>query len=463
MKVTLENLGVIKHAEFELGDLTLICGRNNTGKTYATHAVYGFFEYLRSSMSFSIDKAVLAKLHDDGAVSLSLSSYTQAIRRIIDDAAIEYSQDLYRVFSGNQKDFKNARFAFELDVPEAIKPRRKDVRFGAGENSRLEMRLSEDGMNLNVLLSYRDEDEPDEPLLERMLNTGLREVLYSGLLPNPFMSSAERTGAAIFQKELDFTRNRLVDVLKEDKIRPMDLLGRFTGAYPLAVRRNVDFIRSLPNIVQNESPLMTKHPELLEAFSDIIGGDYKVTKDGEVWYIPKGKRVRLSLVTGSSSVRSLLDIGFYLRHVASPGDILMVDEPELNLHPENQRRVARLFARLINVGVKVFVTTHSDYIVKELNTLILLNQRGKRLEELAAREGYQEDELLDCSRVRVYTACEKSVKPMGAKRSCQGGTLVPAEITPREGIRAESFDASIEEMNRIQDEIVWGGDETDDV
>ena len=46
MKVTLENLGVIKHAEFELGDLTLICGRNNTGKTYATHAVYGFFERL---------------------------------------------------------------------------------------------------------------------------------------------------------------------------------------------------------------------------------------------------------------------------------------------------------------------------------------------------------------------------------------------------------------------------------
>ena len=51
----------------------------------------------------------------------------------------------------------------------------------------------------------------------------------------------------------------------------------------------------------------------------------------------------------------------------------MVDEPELNLHPENQRRMARLFARLVNVGVKVFVTTHSDYIVKELNTLILLN------------------------------------------------------------------------------------------
>ena len=463
MKVTLKNLGVIKHAEFELGDLTLICGRNNTGKTYATHAVYGFFEYLRSSMRFSIDKSVLAKLRDDGVVSLPLASYIQNIRKNIDIAAQKYSQGLHRVFAGNPKDFEDARFAFELDVPKAIKPRRRNVRFGAGENSRLEMRLAEDGMSLNVLLSYRDKEEPDELLWEDMLNTGLRMVMYSGLLPNSFMSSAERTGAAIFQKELDFTRNRLVDVLKEDKIRPMNLLGRFTGTYPLAVRNNVDFIRSLPNIVQNESPLTAKHPELLEAFSDIIGGDYKVTKDGEVGYTPRGKRVRLSLVVGSSSVRSLLDIGFYLRHVASPGDILMVDEPELNLHPENQRRMARLFARLVNVGVKVFVTTHSDYIVKELNTLILLNQRGRRLEELAAREGYEENELLDCSRVRVYTACEGRVKLAGAKRSCQGGTLVPAEITPQEGIRAESFDASIEEMNRIQDEIVWGGDETDDV
>lgn len=314
MKVTLENLGVIKHAEFELGDLTLICGRNNTGKTYATHAVYGFFEYLRSSMRFSIDKTVLAKLRDDGAVSVPLFPYIQGIRKTIDVSARAYSQNLYRVFSGNRKDFEDARFAFELDVPEAIKPRRRNVRFGAGENSRLEMRLAEDGMNLNVLLSYRDKEEPDELLWEDMLNTGLRMVLYSGLLPNPFMSSAERTGAAIFQKELDFTRNRLVDVLKEDNIHPMNLLGRFTGTYPLAVRNNVDFIRSLPSVVQNESPLTAKHPELLEAFSDIIGGDYKVTKDGEVWYIPKGKRVRLSLVAGSSSVRSLLDIGFYLRH-----------------------------------------------------------------------------------------------------------------------------------------------------
>ena len=129
MKVTLKNLGVIKHAEFELGDLTLICGRNNTGKTYATHAIYGFFEYLRSSMRFSIDKSVLAKLRDDGVVSLPLASYIQNIRKNIDIAAQKYSQGLHRVFAGNPKDFEDVRFAFELDVPKAIKPRRRNIHF----------------------------------------------------------------------------------------------------------------------------------------------------------------------------------------------------------------------------------------------------------------------------------------------------------------------------------------------
>ena len=82
----------------------------------------------------------------------------------------------------------------------------------------------------------------------------------------------------------------------------------------------------------------------------------------------------------------------------------MVDEPELNLHPENQRRIARLFARLVNLGVKVFITTHSDYIVKELNTLIMLNHDKPHLRRIADKEGYQVSELIRSDQVKVYTA-----------------------------------------------------------
>jgi len=123
----------------------------------------------------------------------------------------------------------------------------------------------------------------------------------------------------------------------------------------------------------------------------------------------------------SSAVRSLLDIAFYLRHVAAPGDLLMVDEPELNLHPENQRKIARLFARLVNIGIKVFITTHSDYIIKELNTLIMLNQGGARLNALAEREHYGQSELLVPEKVRVYIAEKNLIKLDGAQRKWNRG------------------------------------------
>ncbi len=38
MKIKIKNLGALKQAEFTIGDLTIICGNNNTGKTYATYA-----------------------------------------------------------------------------------------------------------------------------------------------------------------------------------------------------------------------------------------------------------------------------------------------------------------------------------------------------------------------------------------------------------------------------------------
>jgi len=38
MKIQIKNLRALKQAEFELGDMTIICGVNNTGKTYATYA-----------------------------------------------------------------------------------------------------------------------------------------------------------------------------------------------------------------------------------------------------------------------------------------------------------------------------------------------------------------------------------------------------------------------------------------
>ena len=133
----------------------------------------------------------------------------------------------------------------------------------------------------------------------------------------------------------------------------------------------------------------------------------------------------------------------------------MIDEPELNLHPSNQRKLARLLARLVNCGVKVFMTTHSDYIVKEINTLLLLKQQGEYFKKIAEEEKYAQEELLDASKVRVYIAEERLMKKEGNSRKTLCHSFSPAPLSQSMGIEVRSFDETIDEMNRIQDRILW--------
>ena len=43
------NIGPVKDATLELGRLTVIAGRNNTGKTYVSYSLYGFLKTWRST------------------------------------------------------------------------------------------------------------------------------------------------------------------------------------------------------------------------------------------------------------------------------------------------------------------------------------------------------------------------------------------------------------------------------
>ena len=297
--------------------------------------------------------------------------------------------------------------------------------------------------------------------LKEVISDGIVKLLFEGFFPRPFIASAERTGATIFRRELNFARNRLLEEMSRADVddAAMGLMSKSYQDYALPVEVNVDFVRQLENVAKKNSYLVENHPHILNEFADIIGGEYIAGSNDTIYFRPARKPLKLTMDESSSAVRSLLDIGFYLRHVAKPGDLLMVDEPELNLHPENQRRITRLFARLVNLGIRVFVTTHSDYVVKELNTLIMLNQDKPYLKKIAQREGYTHEELLFADKIKVYVAQKALLNLEGRRRRSRHPTLVPARIDPELGIEVRSFDETINKMNEIQEAIVWGGDE----
>lgn len=120
--------------------------------------------------------------------------------------------------------------------------------------------------------------------------------------------------------------------------------------------------------------------------------------------------------------------------------------PETGLHPIKQSEFVRKIARRVNEGENIAIATHSDYIVKELNTLIMLNHDKPHLKQIQADEGYLDDELIDIALVSAYE--------IAGKRN--GTKLVPCDMNPHLGIEYKSFDAEIERMNRIQEAIVRG-------
>jgi hypothetical protein len=221
------------------------------------------------------------------------------------------------------------------------------------------------------------------------------------------------------------------------------------------VRHNLEsLIRFTRARAANLGPEANEHPEILRDFEAILGGEYVADdEDGAgLRFKPEGSESSLSLVESSSSVRSLLMTGLYLKHRANYGNILMIDEPESNLHPENQRRMARLLASLANVGVKIFITTHSDYILKELDALLLLNRDKPHLRAIRDRLGYGRGQLLRENQLRVYSA---ESRDSAGNRLC---ALTRAEVSQERGVSVPSIDRTIDDMNSLFDEIAWSGE-----
>lgn len=466
MKITVKNLGVLRQAEFDLGDLTIICGGNNSGKTYATYALYGFLKSWRNYRGSmrqgpKVPKRSIEELMDDGMAVIDLTEYVRKAEAALDAICKWYTGRLANVFAAPRERFRDAGFRVSLDrdaLSESVKSKSIEESYGTRNRETFSIYTAKGSMELRISLLVEKRGIKVSVLpIQLRIAEAIDDIIFGKFLPDTFISSAERTGAAIFRKELNFARNRLLKEMSQadDNVDPRDLLYKSYQDYALPVENNVDFVRRLGNVAKDSSFLANDHPEVLRCFDSVVGGAYRTTSNDELHFVPKNKRVGLDMDESSSSVRSLLDLGFYLRHLAKTGDLLIVDEPELNLHPENQRRVARLFARLVNLGVKVFLTTHSDYIIKELNTLIMLNHDEPYLNRIAEREGYEPSELLAAEKVKVYIAEESLVQLDGNRRKSRCQTLTKADIDPGLGIEVRSFDETINKMNEIQDAILW--------
>ena len=467
MKFVIENLGALDYAELELADLTIVCGQNNTGKTYVTYLVFCLLSTWRQFVDVDLPHDLL-RLRKNGFVRIDLAERVEKNwSKLCASALDRFLSAFPEMMASRSELFAKLKMTVELPLGTAWKARDFKRELRSAQGSLLVTMVKAPDSSEIELVALKSEELGGQAIvaLGQFIEDRLFDLMLEETIPAIFIASTERTGATTFRKQLNFAMSKFQELLiqahKEgaDSMTPDRVFETMyvRQDYALPVRRNVQFVNQLPDPNSEDGELFKQHPDLLKKFEMIVGGSYSTNKEGITVFQPHGTKLKLGLGEVSSSVRSLLIVWYWLKHVAREGEMLVLDEPELNLHPANQRRLARFIAALINHGVKVFLTTHSDYIVKELNTLIMLNQPSERMQGILERlQDYGADDKLDPASVALYMAREENLLRPGGKRKVRAMTLVRADISPTLGIEAQSFDETIDEMNAVQEAIYYG-------
>ena len=451
MKATFKKIGPIKQAELELGDLTIIAGQNNTGKTYLVYTLYGFLnmlekneipfrEFYRRQGLYEKTDRIVEQIVDTGRATIGIEEWRKIENKLINAASLLFSSRLLnQVFSSSNGEFRHSNFSIRAKEDNSI----GIIQYGRGtKDNRAKMKSSFKDKKLVLELNNSEEFPPSK----KDISIGIDLLLWRTMqrnYPEPFILSAERFGISLFYKELDFTKNRLVEELQklsdEKRFDPLKFLEKESARYARPIKDNIDFTRDLSRIKNQKSSLPQ---DKLHSIDNIMDGYYKAKND-EIRFVSKRRgdnRFDIPLYLASSSARGVSDLYFYLKHIAKPGQILIIDEPESHISPTNQILMARLLVFCVNSGLKVLITTHSDYLIKEINNLIMLNGdfEGKDRFLIRNKKDYTKDDCLNPKSVKAYI--------------CKDGTLQPCEVDER-GIDMPVFDDAIDKINRISNDL----------
>ncbi|MFD1886164.1 AAA family ATPase [Paenibacillus wenxiniae] len=405
-----QNLGPIKDCELTLGQQTMFMGKNNTGKTYISYLYYGIFKKLNELKDELLETYI--KEHFDEYVDELTFTIN---KRTLTDYLIKYctlrlNNEIHillpRLFNINELEFEQTKIVIEesdtasflesftkIELPTILKfiilPYSVEIEVKENNNAIIIKLINIQDIRKNK----RDTDEISTSIIEQAFKRSVSRALISNVfcVSDILYIPAERNGINVFRKELALKRS--VDSFD------FDSHTRQTEIYPLPIS---DYIRYLVEIEQLEDfndldELDNENLDQLQAdiwslFSTaILHGKYEYDHNTNEYYyrelisnLPDNlkrsngeleyKNGRIALQHASSSVKSLFGLEFYLKHEVTAGDILFIDEPEMNLDPMRQIKFAELISKLSQNGVRVIVSSHSDYLIRATTNQILKAQ-----------------------------------------------------------------------------------------
>jgi hypothetical protein len=364
MRLVVESLGRIERAEIELRPLTVFLGENNTNKTWTAHALFKILERLRV-YSRQPTRSTEAAGALGGVLSERASAIVQQAAETPGEARLEIArQDLLGPLP--------AEVEFWVAHPQWMSA----LGFAPGAHARVTLVLTREELAAGAASSLRLQLAL-KPF--RLATELVVENLAEPLRATNFGSSAQTDAHQEVQQALEDLllgwkrRVRVLPVEREHLAQIFTWLLARDERVPMP-RALVDFCYLLAE-ARGRAELEPPRGDLGAALHRLLGGRFRfVGVDRELMFEPSEANAQSIPVKASSSLaKSLAGLDLFLWS-AGPGDVLLIDEPEMNAHPEAQVALVELFALMIRAGIQIVVVTHSPYLVDHLSTLLELSR-----------------------------------------------------------------------------------------
>ena len=384
-RIEVANFGPIGHARVDLRPLTVFAGPSNTGKSYLAMLVYALhrcLDVVDRGESLQVHAALARRIGDwwskrtERETEPLPDDLAAALRSVVEHAAEKsLEQEVRRCFGVDaladlvRQDSREAGAVITLYV------RQKS---GNTAPYRFEFGPEHIGDSVQVvpLTELSNSVSKIGEAFVRGASTGMVRSRLGPLTNPAYYLPADRTGVMHSHQVLVST---LIQSATTAGVRPSTNVPLLSGVL-------ADFLDCLIGMSQASRSSQTRSSARAasRAMSEVVekkllaGGVIRLRHSETGYpsfaYRPANWDADLPLMRTSSMVSELAPVVLYLRHLVGSGDLLIIEEPESHLHPAMQAAFARELARLVRFGVRIMLTTHSEWMLEALANLVRLSE-----------------------------------------------------------------------------------------
>lgn len=358
MRLSLENIGIIETANVEINGLTLIAGNNDSGKSTIGKIAYALTKAFEDfEKNYKKEKAIKMNLYSRDFYillrkNIELRKYPKLFQ-LMDDFRHYSRIDDKKLFETVENSMK---ILDDIDVNEEAKENitKSFIRI----NSIVQ---EKDSRKSKIIKSIRKifKSEFSSQITNVFENEGRIEV-YEG--ENKIIN------IIIKDDEITMKKTNIID-----EIFPFDSSVFIETPFALTYKGELELsnIYHVDDLLYKLMKPNLKKDKTKLNISEIVGGEICFDEENDQFLFKKNvgnKKVQFQISNSASGIKSL----GILQILENAGEfnrnlLLVIDEPEVHLHPDWQVEYAKILIKLVENGVKVLVTSHSPYLIEAIN------------------------------------------------------------------------------------------------